>query len=76
MIMFAIVKTEGGYVAKETPHYSKLESDIDVQLSQNQPVILVLALEDVAAIGIDPASVTMDGEPTMKKEPAPEEPVK
>lgn len=75
--MFAIIKTEdGSFVAKEAPHYSKMESDIDVKLSQNQPVILALNLEDVAAIGIDPATITMDGEPTIKKEAPPEEDVK
>ncbi len=74
--MFAVVKGENGYVAKETPHYSKISDDIDVKLSQNQPVILVLNVEDVAALGIDPATVAMDGEPTEKKEAPVEEPAK
>lgn len=74
--MFAIIKTDDGFVAKEAPHYSNISDDIDVKLSQNTAVILVLAVEDVATLGIDPETVMMDGEPTMKKEVAKEEPAK
>lgn len=75
--MFAIIKTEdGSWVAKEGQNPSALDTDIELQLRQNQPVVLVMTLEDAASIGIDPTTITMDGEPTVKKEPAPAEPMK
>ena len=70
--MFAVAKTDQGWVAKETPHYSKLSDDIDIQLSQGAPVVLVMDLAQLEALGIDPAEVTMDGEPIAKKEPTEE----
>lgn len=61
--MFAISDNEEGQlIAVETPHYSKVSDQIDVALSQGGVIILVMDIQDVEALGIDPASIQIDGE--------------